>query len=155
VFTKSLMVLVLAALVSPGSPLAAQTTESCSKNTATFLDTYELLYTHFLQERDVQQRVSRGGNARSDNLLDLLVGGVVQDLSNNAVEVTFKACPLTVEKILRGHGPLSNNRSVTDVITNALVLSNGDTRRMASDMTSPQFLRWLDRKYETWRRYPR
>lgn len=144
-----LLIPVAAELCSAQQPT---TGDPCMRDNETFFRVHASLYQTFLMEKQRLENDRRGQNARSSSVLDLLIGGMAQSTAQTTLRTTFENCPASVERIIRGASPFSNSQNLTDLLVNALVLQDQNTRRNASDMTSPEFRRWLEREYHLWLR---
>ncbi|MEQ9103986.1 MAG: hypothetical protein RIE53_04755 [Rhodothermales bacterium] len=122
--------------------------ESCAANAQQFFQTYQGLYSVYLNEyrRDIQ--TERTGNVRSESMFDQVFGGMISEFTHQALDSVFMECPITIERIISGVGPLGNSVSLSDFLFSILLATNTDNRKLVSEMTSISFLRWLDRRYD-------
>lgn len=122
--------------------------ESCAANAQQFFQTYQGLYSVYLSEHRQNLQIDRSGNVRSESMFDQILGGIVNEFTDRAMDSVFMECPVTIERIISGVGPLGNSVSLTDFLFSILLATNTDNRKLVSEMTSISFLRWLDRKYD-------
>lgn len=148
----ALILLLLAAAAELVSAQQPRGGDPCMRDNETFFRVHASLYQTFLIEKQRLENDRRGQNARSSSVLDLLIGGMAQSTAQTTLRNTFETCPASVERIIRGASPFSNSQNLSDLLMNALVLQDPNIRRNASDMTSSEFRRWLEREYHLWLR---